>query len=128
MLWQRLFAALLGTALVGYGAMTLGTEVSVSSNKAEAAGEVIDVQPASRAPDTITVEFLVAGKEVRADIEDDGYSVGDEVRVQYDREHPTRARIKGSYGQVLAGVIFGGLGVVLVYAVYNPRWAFRRRR
>ena len=127
-LWQRVLAGLLGAALLGYGAMTLGTEVSVSSNQAEALGEVVDVQSARRAPDTITVQFQVSGKAVRADIEDDGYSVGDEVHVQYNRDHPTRARFKGSHGQVVAGVIFGGLGAVFVYAVFDPKWAFRKRR
>ena len=69
----------------------------------------------------------MAGSDVRAEIEDDGYSVGDSVRIEYDRQHPTRARIKASHGQLLAGVIFGGLGVVMVYAVFNPKWAFRKR-
>ncbi len=125
MVWQRLFAAALGAGLLVYGVVTLGTELSVSANPGEAVAEVVDVQ-GSRGPDTYTVEFSVGNRQVRADIEDGGYEVGDEVLVQYDRDHPTRARFKGSHGQVVAGVLFGGVGLVLAYGVFKPQVVFSR--
>lgn len=127
MLWQRLLAVAFSVALLGYGVMTLGAEISISQNSAEAVGKVVGVQPFGRGPDTITVEFPTPAGVVRADVEDAGYNVGDEVAVQYDPDHPTRARFKGSHGQVLAGVLFGGLGVLFAYGAFNPRWAFRKR-
>lgn len=127
MLLQRLFAAGMTAGLVGYAAFTLGTEASVSSHPGEAAGTVVDVNHAYRAPDTVTVEFQVGERTVRAEIEEEGYEVGDEVRIEYDTAHPTRARIKGSHFQAIAGLLFGGVGLVFLYAVFNPRWAFRRR-
>lgn len=127
MLWQRLLAVAFSVALLGYGVMTLGAEISISQNSAEAVGKVVGVQSFGRGPDTITVEFPTPAGVVRADVEDVGYNVGDEVAVQYDRDHPTRARFKGSHGQVLAGVLFGGLGVLFAYGAFKPRWAFRKR-
>ncbi len=108
---------------------SLSTEWSVSHNKAAAVATVVAVEHSRKQPATITVEFTTATKRrVQAQIEDDGPVVGDAVKVEYSKTDPSKARLAGSHGQLVGGLIYGALALAGCLGLFFPRLGLVTRR
>lgn len=129
--WQRLAALVVTVAAGALSVPALSTEWSVTNDKAVADARVVNVVDYRRQPDTITVEFTTAaGFQVQADIEDDGPEAGDMVKVEYDQTDPSKARLAGSQGQLLAGLLYGAIALAGIVGLFFPRLGLvvKRRR